>query len=349
MTWWQIFLIRLVRISFRLFMKQFIVITSIFPPTEAVKKYALLEGWDLIVVGDKKTPQDWGWKKVRFISDVDQEKLYFKTARCLPWNHYSRKMIGYLCAIESGAEIIFDTDDDNIPKDDWKLPDFLNDYDLTPSDRSFVNIYRYFSDQPIWPRGFPLNRIMDKKAVLKDGDLKKQAVQVGVWQGLTDGDPDVDAIYRLTSNAACHFQEKDPLVLNKGTVCPFNSQNTAFVKALFPLLYLPGFVNFRFTDILRGLVAQPIMWQAGYLLGFTKPSAVQKRNEHDFFVDFVSEVPCYLYAEKIVKIVEAAIRTEFSIMENLLVVYENLYRHDIVTRAEPDLVQAWIRDLEKYL
>ena len=91
------------------------------------------------------------------------------------------------------------------------------------------------------------------------------------------------------------------------------------------------------------------MWQTGYLLGFTKPSVVQKRNEHDFFVDFVSEVPCYLYAEKIVEIVEAAIRTKFSIMENLLVVYENLYRHDIVTRAEPDLVQTWIRDLEKYL
>ena len=52
-------------------MKQFIVITSIFPPAEAVKKYAQLEGWDLIVVGDKKTPRDWGWKKVRFISDVD--------------------------------------------------------------------------------------------------------------------------------------------------------------------------------------------------------------------------------------------------------------------------------------
>jgi hypothetical protein len=188
---------------------------------------------------------------------------------------------------------------------------------------------------------------MDKKTLFTDGDLKKEAVQVGIWQGLTDGDPDVDAIYRLTSNAACHFGGKDPLVLNKGTVCPFNSQNTAFVKALFPLLYLPAFVNFRFTDILRGLVAQPIMWQTGHFLGFTKPSVVQKRNEHDFFVDFVSEVPCYLYAEKIVEIVEGAVRNKFSPMENLLVAYENLYRHGIVTKEEPDLVQAWIRDLEK--
>jgi hypothetical protein len=330
-------------------MKQFIVITSIFPPTVGVKKYALLEGWNLIVVGDKKTPKDWAWDKVRFISTVDQEKSGYETARCLPWNHYARKMIGYLAAIKSGAEIIFDTDDDNIPKNDWGLPDSLNAYDLTPSDRSFVNVYRYFSDQPIWPRGFPLNHIMDKRTLLTDGDLKKQTVRVGIWQGLNDGDPDVDAIYRLTSNAACHFMGKDPLVLNQGTVCPFNSQNTAFVKTLFPLLYLPAFVNFRFTDILRGLVAQPIMWQAGYLLGFTKPSAIQKRNAHDFFDDFVSEVPCYLYAEKIVEIAEAAVRSKFSITENLMGVYENLCRHEIVTRKEPDLVQAWIRDIEEYL
>ena len=78
---------------------------------------------------------------------------------------------------------------------------------------------------------------------------------VGVWQGLADEDPDVDAIYRLTSDTPCYFNERNPVVLAKGTVCPFNTQNTIIIKPLFNLLYLPTTATFRFTDILRGLVA----------------------------------------------------------------------------------------------
>ena len=59
------------------------------------------------------------------------------------------------------------------------------------------------------------------------------------------------------------------MVLGTGTMSPFNTQNTLIRKELFALLYLPTYVTFRFTDILRGLVAQPIMWAAGYALGFT--------------------------------------------------------------------------------
>ena len=41
-------------------------------------------------------------------------------------------------------------------------------------------------------------------------------------------------------------------------------------------MYLPTFVTFRFTDILRSYVAQPIMWNAGYRLGFTNATVTQK-------------------------------------------------------------------------
>jgi hypothetical protein len=44
-----------------------------------------------------------------------QNKLDFKLAKFLPLNHYARKNLGYLIAIKSGAEIIIETDDDNIP------------------------------------------------------------------------------------------------------------------------------------------------------------------------------------------------------------------------------------------
>ena len=70
----------------------------------------------------------------------------------------------------------------------------------------------------------------------------------------------------------------------------------------FALLYLPAHVTFRFTDILRGLVAQPILWAAGYQLGFTRATVVQERNPHELLEDFESESPGYLRVEKIVDI-----------------------------------------------
>jgi hypothetical protein len=38
---------------------QWIVVTTINYPTQAVKKLASIPGWQLIVVADKKTPKDW--------------------------------------------------------------------------------------------------------------------------------------------------------------------------------------------------------------------------------------------------------------------------------------------------
>ena len=169
-------------------------------------------------------------------------------------------MLGYLHAVAGGAEVIADPDDDNLPNADWSFPRFDGPSPSTDTDRGFVNVYRAYTDQHIWPRGFPLPRVLDDSATLAHAEASSREVRVGVWQGLADGDPDVDAIYRLTSNRPCVFEQRGPLVLDAGTLCPFNSQNTAYRRELFPLLYLPALVTFRFTDILRGLVAQPVMW-----------------------------------------------------------------------------------------
>ena len=38
---------------------KWIVLTSINAPTKDVKRLAAITGWKVVVVGDKKTPQDW--------------------------------------------------------------------------------------------------------------------------------------------------------------------------------------------------------------------------------------------------------------------------------------------------
>ncbi|HEY6503457.1 MAG TPA: STELLO glycosyltransferase family protein, partial [Chitinophagaceae bacterium] len=159
---------------------------------------------------------------------------------------------------------------------------------------------------------------------------------------LADEDPDVDAIYRLVSNTPCVFQKKEPVVLEKGTSCPFNSQNTAIQKELFPLLFLPSFVTFRFTDILRGIIAQPILWQHGYRLGFTEATVVQKRNEHDYLKDFESEVPMYLHTEKSLEAVSRSVSSG-SVTDNLYSAYEALLKINVVEEREMTVLKEWLK------
>jgi glycosyltransferase involved in cell wall biosynthesis len=322
-------------------LKKFIVITSIFKPTEAIESFSKLKDYHLVVVGDKKTPTDWQYEKCTFLNVESQIALSPSLSNTIPFNHYGRKMIGYVYAMQNGADIIIDTDDDNIPYTNWNFPAFEGDYVTSKNDLGWVNIYHYFSEQPIWPRGLPLRNINDKRDKLQ-WQNEKINHKIGIWQGLADEDPDVDAIYRLTSDTPCVFIKKEPVVLEKGTICPFNSQNTAIQKELFPLLFLPSFVTFRFTDILRGIIAQPVLWQHNYRLGFTKATVVQKRNVHDYFKDFESEVPMYLHIEKSLEAVSKNIRNA-PVKDNLYNAYEALLKINVVEQREMTVLNEWLK------
>jgi len=100
--------------------KKFIIITSINLPTSNIKyMHDAFYSWCLIVVGDEKTPKDWRYKNIYFLSLDDQLALAskFKIIDLLPKNSYLRKILGYLVAIENQAENIYETDDDNLPFD----------------------------------------------------------------------------------------------------------------------------------------------------------------------------------------------------------------------------------------
>ncbi|MDR1764358.1 MAG: STELLO glycosyltransferase family protein [Dysgonamonadaceae bacterium] len=325
-------------------MEKYIVITSISYPTEAVRLFSELSDYQLVVVGDKKTPADWTCPNTVFLAADSKETAGYALASRLPYNHYCRKMLGYLYAISQGAEFIVDTDDDNLPMENWTFPEFEGSFLQTPEGEGFINVYNYFTEQNIWPRGLPLSLINIRN---RFDDLAVKPAKTGVWQGLADEDPDVDAVYRLVFDKPCNFDSKPPIVLGKGTVCPFNTQNTIIRKELFPLMYLPSYVTFRFTDILRGLVAQPIMWLYGYSLGFTEATVIQKRNPHDYFKDFVSEIPMYQQVEKVVAAVDGVIGERRSISDNLFEAYRALLAIGIVEERELETLEAWLKDVNK--
>lgn len=324
---------------------RFTVITSIYPPGKAVEGFASQEGNHVVVAGDKKTPVDWEYENTTYLSPAQQEALPFKIISKLPWNHYCRKMVGYLHAMQAGAGQILDTDDDNIPYPE--SPNFPQELEIaiTRSGQGFVNVYQRYTDARIWPRGLPLEKILSSDSAFEPGTLEWKHVKIGIWQGLADLDPDVDAIYRLTSNEPVTFDKADPVALGEETWCPFNSQNTLFShRELFPLLYLPAFVTFRFTDILRGYVAQPILQAHGYHLGFHQATVYQERNAHNLLQDFKDEIPFYLDAQKCLDVICDAVSSPLSVEDNLYAAYQRLNKEGIVPDNELPLLEAWLED-----
>lgn len=316
--------------------------TTINTKSKGITLFEQMQDWHIILIGDQKTPQIESSDNLTFLSINDQQELGYQLVEVCPYNHYTRKNIGYLYAIQQGADIIYDSDDDNSPYNHWEQPDFACNAKYV-SNQIYVNIYRYFSEEKIWPRGFPLDEIL----IPANTHIEKTPfVKVGVWQGLVNGDPDVDAIFRLTENKKIEFKAKPSVVLEKEYYCPFNSQNTFWNKKAFPFLYLPAKVSFRFTDILRGYIAQRLLWENDLHLGFMKAIVYQERNIHDLIRDFEEEIECYLNIKPIVNLLNS-VNLKKDPLSNIETIYQTLLEHGFVKQEELKTLRSWIADLSK--
>ncbi|KAK3757296.1 hypothetical protein RRG08_061633 [Elysia crispata] len=177
-----------------------IIITTVAPPTADVMHMASLPGWRIVVVGDEKTLKNWSYPNCVYLSLSDQSALGFELTARLPVRSYSRKNLGYLYAVLHGAKVIFDTDDDNRPLD--SLKSFI--YSPTTAglvvdnqDRSVFNPYHHFGQPTLWPRGFPLTAINNQRSY-GSYRLSAEVRTPIIQQGIVAGDPDLDAIFRIT-------------------------------------------------------------------------------------------------------------------------------------------------------
>lgn len=328
-------------------MNKWIVVTTINTPQPAINAIAKMcedEGWRCVVIGDKKTPKEWLVDHVDYLSVSDQQRLYPRLSELLPYNHYCRKNIGYLYAANKGADIILETDDDNIPRADFGKSLNKKIEGRLVGGADWINVYKYFTDALIWPRGNPLDSIHEKGLILET----KYSADCPVQQFLADGDPDVDAIYRLLFKTELNFENNPPVLLQKGSWCSFNSQNTLFFKESFPLLYLPCHVSFRMTDIWRSFVAQAVLWSDGKHLSFSPSTVVQVRNQHRLMKDFEDEVDGYLKNRSICEILAKAssVWTDSMTIKNRVISgWSALNAEKLITDDEILIVKAWMECL----
>ena len=305
----------------------YIVTTTIFPPSKALKKFETLKNWKLIVVGDKKTPHELYEKNdnIIYLNPEYQEKNYKNLSDLIGWNCIQRRNIGYIEAFKRGASIISSIDDDNIPLDNWGSELFLNktiDCKVYSPLNKKINVWDPFSatNYPMyWHRGYPINLIKEKNKVNYNRSSSKLIdIQADFW----NGDPDIDAIERLIYTPDCTFD--DSLFPFTGSVmAPFNSQNTFFTRDSMKDFFLFPYVG-RMDDIWGSFYAQA----KGRNVLYNKATVIQERNEHDYLIDFSKEVNGYLNNEKIIN--------------DILIDAEN------ISKYIPDISYSAFKEYKKY-
>lgn len=318
-----------------------LVVTSIQRPTPQLR--SLIESHDfhsVVVVGDLKTPSDWSWPGSKYLSIEEQLFIQPKLAELTPWNTYARKNLGYLACLADGATVIFESDDDNGP-----LPRLVPlaieatfEGKVVESESGWINPYRMTNRPDIWPRGLPLDEIQNN-TTYKSADCRIDNVAVQQW--LAAGEPDVDAIYRLTRGESSAELEGGRFAVGHGSFTPFNSQSTAW-HSLFELMYLPATVSFRMTDIWRSFIALRVMHSVGASLVYMGPGVHQDRNPHNLLSDFESEIPGYRWNGRIRGLLdEVPFAVGDSINVRLRRCYEALVSAEIVDSDELTILDAW--------
>ena len=327
-----------------------IIVTSISAPNRSLRALAdgaQAHGLDFLVMGDTKSPPEFQLDGCDYYDIERQRNTQLRYAELCPTRSYTRKNIGYLLAIRSGAPLLIETDDDNVPRSEFWSERRLTIEAPTLESGGWVTVYSYFSGVTMWPRGLPLDSVHDQHPAFDSLPVRK--ADCPIQQGLADGDPDVDAVYRLLLPLPQDFRRDRRLTLGARSWCPFNSQNTTWWPQAYPLLYLPAHCSFRMTDIWRSFVAQRIAWENGWSILFHEPTVWQDRNDHYLMRDFADEVPGYLHNRAMGA---ALAELELSpgvehLPENLRVCYRTLVSRGWVGAAELELLDAWLADIAK--
>ncbi len=356
------------------------VVTTISPkPTTAILELASQRpDVTVIVIADKKSPKAWENipSNLKYVS-VEEQARQYSTSFMPPWNHFGRKNVGYLEALKSRACFVWDFDDDNIlfdTKNGVLKMDNLQRWARTtieatalnePNDISsvWVNLMPIMGNTKfIWPRGSPLEPLQQNstflpylKALPPCKDLKNArsgCVAIGadcrclsLLSTLAQGNPDLDAIQRLTGSSDVHFKRElgSFVALGEHTTASHNAQATLISRAALILGMLPMTVHGRVSDIWRAVIFNRLSELYGLRVAVTSGTVEHIRNPHSFLGDLDAEQPLYAQAN-----VLGAILSEWepsdksSVGLTIWELYVFLYEVGVVNAADVEFAGQWV-------
>ena len=358
---------------------QWAVVTTIHVPNESIFSVSKLNNWCLVIVGDNITPENKHKElakreNVFFLSASYQKQTLESNSfiRLMPFNSFARKNIGYLFALYYGAKVIYDFDDDNVlaPLEDattvqlpfiykenigfenTALVKYVQNLGHDDVESKAFNPYAYMnpSHAHSWPRGFPVDQLQ-KNFDLWDstnttvGDIKYSSI--GVIQSLCDGDPDNDAVFRMTRRESTKFtfdrsKTALPLLIPASMYTPYNAQATTHLYNAFWGLYLPISVPGRVTDIWRSYITQRIMKEVGLHVMYTPPIVNHERSSHDYLADFEAESDLYSKTTSLLSFLDNWVPTANSFAETIFELWVALYEHDYIGLSDVEAMEEWL-------
>jgi len=275
-------------------MKKVIVTTTINPPTKAVKLFQAMKDWDLVVIGDLKTPKDYHLERGVYMDPTSQEQYDKELSDAIGWNCIQRRNFGLLVAHDMNADIVAVVDDDNIPLPGWGENLFVGqevEANYYETDLPAFDPVGATNHPTLWHRGYPL-QLLSKRNY--DKKMRKR-LHVDIQADFWNGDPDIDAICRMEHAPECSF---DPAAfpIASNALSPFNSQNTFLAADVLKDYFLYPHIG-RMDDIWAAYYVQA----KGHRVVYGKASVYQDRNVHDLIRDMKQE---YLGYESNMRIVQ---------------------------------------------
>lgn len=278
-------------------MKKIIVTTTINSPTRATLKFCEIadrDDWTFLIIGDTKTPHleykmlELKHVNVKYYSPEEQENEFKELSDAIGWKSIQRRNIGFVAAYKMGAEIIATVDDDNIPYENWGQNLFVNktiDVDLYEPEINVFDPLSITKNNHLWHRGYPIDHLLKRHRVEYKGKIKRRVlVQADLW----DGDPDIDALARLTYKPIINYKEiTEPFCSNQ--IAPFNSQNTFLSREVIPYYAVLPNVG-RMDDIWGGYILQNYFKDN---LIYCPASVYQDRNVQDLITNLEKEIIGY--------------------------------------------------------
>jgi|TARA_B100001094_G_C18034849_1_gene721977 hypothetical protein len=269
-------------------MKKYIVTTTIQSPTEATLKFAQKKDWTLVVVGDTKTPhEEYEALDCVYLRPEIQEELSKDLSDAIGWKTIQRRNMGFVFAYREGADIIATVDDDNIPYQNWGDNVLVGqevEVDLWESENGYFDPLSVTNRPDLWHRGYPLEHVPTKnKVTYKGRKNRKVMVQADLW----DGDPDIDAMCRLTKMPCVKYDINRPYASEQ--ISPFNSQNTFIHRDVIPYYMVLPYVG-RMDDIWASYIIQKKFSNS---VIYNSASVYQDRNDQDLITNLEKEIIGY--------------------------------------------------------
>lgn len=200
-----------------------ITTTTINPVTDEIRLYDEMENWHLIVIGDRKSPE-YKLERGRFVSWEEQRALYPELCKLIgPDNTQRGRMIAFLEARKHDPELVASIDDDCEPYKDWPGPIYVGreiSADFHELSTIAFDPVGYLYGIPA--RGFPPQLSHNGHAATYK---RMQKITPLIQENFWDGQPDVDAVWRLHEPMMDHSCSIDrPFWSN--AFSPINTQNT---------------------------------------------------------------------------------------------------------------------------